>query len=266
MRRTPLLLNHAVRALCLALGLIATSLQAHAQVPGPEVFAKTPTTPRELWDAADYLVRTGQAKQAVPYLKKFVESNPDDLTLLNLRDRYGARSFLKLQDDPATRPFAEPLMLKLAEASRSASSTKLRTARQVRRCARQVAGGARLRRREAPRGRSLRGAGDPPGAGEAVDRTRNAGLDPAKPGTARPLGRAAADRDARRSQAPARRPGRRRPGPDRRSPSPPRTHGPRRHLRDAVAAGNRREASHRATHATAVRLSDRKRARSVPHR
>jgi HEAT repeat protein len=131
MRRTPLLLNHLVRALCLALALTATSLQAHAQVPGPEVFAKTPTTPKELWDAADYLVRTGQAKQAVPYLKQFMESNPDDLTLLGLRDRYGARSFLKLQDDPATKPFAEPLMLKLAEASRRHSTRPERLARFV---------------------------------------------------------------------------------------------------------------------------------------
>ena len=38
--------------------------------PGPEVFAKTPKTPLELWDAVDYLVRTGQVRQAVPYLEQ----------------------------------------------------------------------------------------------------------------------------------------------------------------------------------------------------
>src|SRR4051794_40322925 len=76
--------------------------EAHAQPSGPQVFAKTPTTPLELWDAADYLVRTGQAPQAVPYLQKFLQSKPDDASLLQVRDRYGARSILRLQDDPST--------------------------------------------------------------------------------------------------------------------------------------------------------------------
>ena len=78
--------------------------------PAREIFAKPPTTPMELWDAADYLIRTGQAEQAVPYLNKFLKSKPDDATLLQIRDRYGAGSILRLEDDPATRPFAEPLI------------------------------------------------------------------------------------------------------------------------------------------------------------
>ena len=52
----------------------------------------------ELWDAADYLVRTGQAEQAVPYLNQFLKSNPDDATLMRVRDRYGVGSILRLQD------------------------------------------------------------------------------------------------------------------------------------------------------------------------
>jgi hypothetical protein len=92
-------------------------VEARAQVPGPEIFAKEPTTPLELWDAADYLVRTGQATAAAPYLRKFAAANPDDETLLQIRDRYGARSFLRLQDSPATRALAEPLVARLVEAS-----------------------------------------------------------------------------------------------------------------------------------------------------
>ena len=60
-----------------------------AQAPGPELFAKEPKTPIELWEAADYLIRTGQAKKAVPYLDKFQKSQPDDATLVAVRDRYG---------------------------------------------------------------------------------------------------------------------------------------------------------------------------------
>ena len=63
-------------ALAVALGLVGAAswpaAPARAQAPGPESFAKTPETPQELWDAADYLVRTGQARQALPYLRQFV--------------------------------------------------------------------------------------------------------------------------------------------------------------------------------------------------
>ena len=67
-----------------------------AQAPGPELFAKEPQTPLELWDAADYLIRTGQAKKAVPYLDRFLKSQPDDATLIAIRDRYGPGSILRL--------------------------------------------------------------------------------------------------------------------------------------------------------------------------
>ena len=117
--------------LVLALAAAVPGATARAQPPGPEVFAKTPTTPAELWDAIDYLMRTGQGSQAVPYLKKFSESTIDDVTLLNLRDRYGPGSFLRLQDHQETRPFAEPLVNKLAEASRRHSTQPERLARYI---------------------------------------------------------------------------------------------------------------------------------------
>ena len=72
----------------------------------------------ELWDAVDYLVRTGQAKEAVPYLNKFLKSNPDDATLMQVRDRYGMASILRLQDHPETRALAAPLAGKLGDATR----------------------------------------------------------------------------------------------------------------------------------------------------
>ena len=48
--------------------LAAAAAPLAGQAPGPELFAREPRTPIELWDAADYLIRTGQAAEggAVP--------------------------------------------------------------------------------------------------------------------------------------------------------------------------------------------------------
>lgn len=89
-----------------------------SQAPGPELFAKDPTTPMELWDAIDYLTRTGQSRKAVPYLQRFQKANPDDETYARVRDRYGVGSFLRLDDDPSTRPFARSLGEAMAAATR----------------------------------------------------------------------------------------------------------------------------------------------------
>ncbi len=86
--------------------------------PGPELFARDPRNPIELWEAADYLIRTGQARKAVPYLQRFLKAAPDDATYVAVRDRYGVGSFLRLDDDPATQPFARPLGEALAAATR----------------------------------------------------------------------------------------------------------------------------------------------------
>lgn len=114
---------------CLTLGWSATAPRAIGQVPGPEIFHKDIKSPMELWDAADYLVRTGQAKHAVPFLNKFLESKPDDATLIAIRDRYGVRSILRLEDDPATRPLGRPIVEMLNAAVRRNATDPERIAR-----------------------------------------------------------------------------------------------------------------------------------------
>jgi HEAT repeat protein len=99
-----------------ALAAVWLSLEARGQAPGPELFARPPQTPMEFWDAADYLIRTGQVQQAVPYLNSFIQSKPDDETLLAIRDRYGAGSILQLADHPQTRGFEPTITTMLAEA------------------------------------------------------------------------------------------------------------------------------------------------------
>lgn len=99
------------------LALVCAAPSARAQPPGPERFAKAPETPEEYWQAIDYLVRSGQVEQAVPYLKTFLNGNPSDEVLLGIRDRFGAGSILRLGDFPATRAAAAPLVRRLNEAS-----------------------------------------------------------------------------------------------------------------------------------------------------
>ena len=98
------------------LALLGTGPGAVAQ-PGPETFAKAPTTPLELWDAVDYLVRVGKPGQAAPYLNRFVKSNPDDATLLEIRDRYGVGTVLRLDEHPETRAQARPLLERMNAAA-----------------------------------------------------------------------------------------------------------------------------------------------------
>jgi CheY-like chemotaxis protein len=122
MRRTLSYRDRLVLSSCVAAGLALAAPgmvgDARAQAPGPESFVKPPETPLELWELADYLVRTGQVQHAVPYLNKFMASQPDDATLLEIRDRYGAGSVLRLDDHPETRALAGPLSDMLAAAAR----------------------------------------------------------------------------------------------------------------------------------------------------
>ena len=105
----PKLQSIGLRAITIFLALVATGAgtTAFAQPPGPELFAKDPRTPIELWDAIDYLLRTNQAKKALPFLDKFLKSKPDDATLIAIRNRFGPASVLQLNDHDATRPFAQ---------------------------------------------------------------------------------------------------------------------------------------------------------------
>ncbi|WP_435011458.1 HEAT repeat domain-containing protein [Tundrisphaera lichenicola] len=91
--------------------------EARAQGLPREANAGASQTPLETWETANYLIQIGQPAQAAAYVKKFVESNPDDATLLKIRDAYGAGSILRLSDDLATRPYAHPLAERLSQAS-----------------------------------------------------------------------------------------------------------------------------------------------------
>jgi HEAT repeat protein len=106
----------------LTLLLMCLSTTAFAQVPGPELFAKEPRTPMELWDAIDYLLRTNQSQKALPFVDKFIKSKPDDATLIAIRNRYGPGSVLRLNDHDVTRPFAQTVAEAMVTAARKYAS------------------------------------------------------------------------------------------------------------------------------------------------
>ena len=129
-RIAPTLAARAMVLVLTGLGLGFVS-PARAQIPGPESFAKPPSTPLEYWDAADYLVRTGQPRLAVPYLNAFLKSNPPDDVLLQIRDRYGVASVFRLQDDPATRPLEQPILDKINAAVKGHATDPARLERSI---------------------------------------------------------------------------------------------------------------------------------------
>jgi len=103
-------------------GLLAFSpgmRRLEAQPPGPELFAIEPRTAVELWGAIDYLIRTGQAQKAIPYLEKFSKMQVDLSTWVAIRDRYGPGSVLRLSDSQATLKYAEPLVTAYSTAMRA---------------------------------------------------------------------------------------------------------------------------------------------------
>jgi hypothetical protein len=117
--------------LLLAMAAVTSALGsvARAQPPGPELFAKEPRTPMELWDAIDYLLRTKQSQKAVPYVERFIKGSPDDATLIAIRNRYGPGSILQLGDHDATRRFAKPLVDAMVAAAHKYATRPERIAR-----------------------------------------------------------------------------------------------------------------------------------------
>ena len=58
-----------------------------------------------------------------------MKSQPDDATLIAIRNRYGPGSILRLSDDAATRPFAKPLAEAMVAAARKYATRPERIAR-----------------------------------------------------------------------------------------------------------------------------------------
>ena len=100
---------------------------ANSRQSRPPQFAVEPRTPLDRWGAADYLIRAGRITEAIPLLNQFMSADPDNETMLAVRDRYGIGSILRLQDDPQTRPAVEPLLRRIEAGIKARATDPART-------------------------------------------------------------------------------------------------------------------------------------------
>ena len=58
-----------------------------------------PETPEAAFEAARLMIRLGRPELSRRYLQQFLDTNPDDATLLNLREKFGPGVFLNLDNN-----------------------------------------------------------------------------------------------------------------------------------------------------------------------
>jgi HEAT repeat protein len=87
--------------------------------PSPSPLAIEPSTPEELFEATLFMLKLGKTDLAKYYIDQLIAADPDDLTLLRIRDRHDTATFLELQRvDEIAQPAAR-LAARLQEATRN---------------------------------------------------------------------------------------------------------------------------------------------------
>lgn len=82
-----------------------------------------PTTPAELLNAADLMVRFGRPQLARRYIQQLLDQEPSDQTLLELSDQYGPALFLKLSNIQSLRPASTDLLERVTQAFRETGAS-----------------------------------------------------------------------------------------------------------------------------------------------
>lgn len=85
-----------------------------------------PRTPQTLMDAVILMTDLARPGLAKMYLEKLLDSNPDDATLLSLRDRHGPAMFLKLSNDKRLQPESITLLEQINAAFRKGATDPVR--------------------------------------------------------------------------------------------------------------------------------------------
>ena len=81
-----------------------------------------PRTPQTLMDAVVLMTDLARPGLAHLYLLKLIEANPDDETLLKLRDKHGPALFLKLSNDKRLQPESITLLERVNAAFRKGAT------------------------------------------------------------------------------------------------------------------------------------------------
>ena len=76
----------------------------------PGIFLQEPTTPDEMFDAVVVTVDLARFQLAAKYLQKFIDQQPDDETIVRLRQKYGPVLFLRLTNIDELKPRADELL------------------------------------------------------------------------------------------------------------------------------------------------------------
>lgn len=85
-----------------------------------------PRTPQTLMDAVVLMTDLARPGLARLYLEKLLEANPDDETLLKLRDKYGPATFLRLSNDKRLQPESITLLERINAAFRKGATDPVR--------------------------------------------------------------------------------------------------------------------------------------------
>ncbi|MBC7818280.1 MAG: HEAT repeat domain-containing protein [Planctomycetaceae bacterium] len=85
-----------------------------------------PRTPQTLMDAVVLMTDLARPGLAKMYLEKLLESNPDDETLLKLRDKHGPAMFLRLSNDKRLQPESITLLEQVNAAFRKGATDPVR--------------------------------------------------------------------------------------------------------------------------------------------
>ncbi len=108
------------------LTLFATPIGQHAQAQddsglvapeAPSILAKEPETVDEYFDAILVMLRVARPDLAQRYLTTLLEQEPDNETLLRLREEHGTATFLRLANDSNLRPQSQELLSRLQAAA-----------------------------------------------------------------------------------------------------------------------------------------------------
>ena len=90
-----------------------------------------PETPEAAFEAARLMIRLGRPELSRRYLQQFLDTNPDDATLLNLREKFGPGVFLNLDNNKALRPESTELLDRVNEVFRKNAADPKRVDRLI---------------------------------------------------------------------------------------------------------------------------------------
>jgi HEAT repeat protein len=112
-----------IPAFLVVLTVLPASLQAQPAAPAPAAeqspLLTEPKTPEAAFDAVVLMLDLNRPNLASRYLGMVMAANPDDATILKMRDKHGPGVFLALANDPRFQPQSLRLLKKMNDAFRA---------------------------------------------------------------------------------------------------------------------------------------------------